>query len=150
MINERRRAEDQLRKASKERGTPRRRRPSDARLYEAVVVVKDQPPCYAHVRFWFVVQFVPDVMWCHLCPLRRDGRFDATSGRRNGRHRYVLPPEGSDERELDIAASRCVLVRSTMTLNTEDANDEVWDVEDPQKPPRPDLFPRHKSLFRDA
>jgi hypothetical protein len=33
------------------------------RLYNAVVTVSDLPPCYAEHRFWFVLQFVPDMQW---------------------------------------------------------------------------------------
>ncbi|KAH8066845.1 Bromodomain containing protein [Aureococcus anophagefferens] len=108
----------------------RRRRPSDATLYEAVVVLVDQPPCYAETTFWFVHQYVPDVDWCRLCPLVADGAF--ADGNRAGRARYVLPPEAT-ARELDLSAKRCVLVRSAMTVDADDADDEVWDVEDPAR-----------------
>ena len=117
----------------------RRRRPSDAKLYEAVVVLVDQPPCYAETTFWFVHQYVPDVDWCRVCPLVADGAF--ADGNRAGRARYVLPPEAT-ARELDLSAKRCVLVRSAMTVDADDADDEVWDVEDPREGPRYDLFPR--------
>lgn len=33
------------------------------RLYNAVVTVSDLPPAYAEHRFWFVMQFVPDMQW---------------------------------------------------------------------------------------
>ena len=65
------------------------------------------------------------------------GNFAA--GKRAGRTRYMLAPEGA-ARELDLSSSRCVIVRSAQTKNTDDANEEVFDVEDPRQPALPDLF----------
>mmetsp|Transcript_25186 Transcript_25186/g.77639 ORF Transcript_25186/g.77639 Transcript_25186/m.77639 type:complete len:82 (+) Transcript_25186:186-431(+) len=75
--------------------------------------------------------------WCRLVKLEADGKFDA--GKRAGRTRWTLVEEGQ-ARELDLSATRCVVVRSAMTVRTDDADDEVFDVEDPRKAPLPDLF----------
>ncbi|KAJ1461508.1 hypothetical protein M885DRAFT_507551 [Pelagophyceae sp. CCMP2097] len=96
------------------------------KMYNAVVVVDDAPPLYA-ATFWFVLQFVPDCQWCHLCPLVAAGTW--ASGKREGRTQYRLAPEGS-QRELDVSALRCVVVRSDMVQKTDDANDEIFDIRD--------------------
>ena len=82
-------------------------------------------------------RYVPDVQWCHLCKLVPAGNFAA--GKRAGRTRWMLVPEGT-QRDLDISAQRCFVVRSKMTADTDNADDEVWDVEDPRRAPMNDLF----------
>ena len=75
-------------------------------------------------------QYVPDCAWCRLVKLVARGTFDR--GKRAGRTRWMLVPEGT-QRDLDISAQRCFVVRSKMTADTDDADDEVWDVEDPRR-----------------
>jgi hypothetical protein len=103
------------------------------KLYEQIVVVEDnKTPDY-----YFVHQYVPDCAWCRLVKLVARGTFDR--GKRAGRTRWMLVPEGT-QRDLDISAQRCFVVRSKMTADTDNADDEVWDVEDPRRAPMNDLF----------
>ena len=58
-----------------------------------MVRVADQPPCYG-ATYWFVYQYVPDMEWVHLCPLKVVGEFPKHAKLRAGRPRYMLAPEG--------------------------------------------------------
>ena len=49
--------------------------PKAVPLYNKVVSVVDLPPCYAAHKYWFVYQYVPDMAFCHLCPLETFGTF---------------------------------------------------------------------------
>lgn len=60
-------------------------------------------------------------------------------GKRAGRTKYALAVEGSS-RELDVASARCKAIRSDMTLKTDDADAEVFDLEDPAQPPAVEIF----------
>ena len=59
------------------------------KLYNKVVRVADQPPCYG-ATYWFVYQYVPDMEWVHLCPLKVVGEFPTHAKLRAGRPRYML------------------------------------------------------------
>ena len=59
------------------------------KLYNKVVRVADQPPCYG-ATYWFVYQYVPDMEWVHLCPLKVVGEFPKHAKLRAGRPRYML------------------------------------------------------------
>ena len=63
------------------------------------MTVESQPPCYPY-KYWFVYQYVPDMEWCHLCPVHAVGEFKKGS-KREGRQRYMLVPEG-EAREIDV------------------------------------------------
>eukprot|EP00958_Prasinococcus_capsulatus_P007496 scaffold699_cov385-Prasinococcus_capsulatus_cf.AAC.41 len=115
------------------------------RLYNKVVRIVDKPPCYPH-EFWFVYHYLHDMEWCHCVPLQQSGFF--TGLKRYGRPRFKLVPEG-ECREIDVPASRCRPVRAVMVAHTNNADQEVWDIQDdelmtmgshaqssPRKPPR--------------
>jgi hypothetical protein len=93
-------------------------------LYNKVVAVRDLPPCYP-ANYWFVYQYVPDMEWCHLCPLYVDGTFK--TGPRAGAPRYKLCPEGR-AREIDVPASRCTLVEARQCVHSASADKEVFDI----------------------
>ena len=93
-------------------------------LYNKVVTVQDLPPCYPN-KYWFVYQYVPDMQWCHLCPLYVDGTFK--TGPRMGCPRYKLCPEGR-AREVDVPASRCALVEARQCVHSASADKEVFDI----------------------
>ena len=84
---------------------------------------------YSHfVDNRFVYQFVADMEWCHLVPMHQDGVFKGT-GKRAGRPRYKLVPEGV-AREIDVPASRCRLVDAKQCVHTSSADQEVFDMPD--------------------
>jgi len=120
-------ANDKLVAAARHRFKP------TSKLYEQIVVIEDG----VAPDYWFVHQYVPDCAWCRLVKLAACGKFDR--GKRAGRTRWKLVAEGT-QRDLDISAKRCVVIRSKMTADTDDADDEVWDVEDPRKGLLNDLF----------
>mmetsp|Transcript_23353 Transcript_23353/g.30296 ORF Transcript_23353/g.30296 Transcript_23353/m.30296 type:complete len:949 (+) Transcript_23353:600-3446(+) len=97
------------------------------KLYNKVVHVKGLPSCYPHV-FWFVYQYVPDMEWCHLCPMEPFGSFGIKS-KREGRPRWRLVPEGR-AREIDVPAARCTPVRHQTVAKTQSADREVFDIID--------------------
>jgi len=101
--------------------TPGKKAPA---LYNKVVAVQDLPPCYPN-KYWFVYQYVPDMQWCHLCPLYVDGTFK--TGPRMGCPRYKLCPEGR-AREVDVPASRCTLVEARQCVHSASADKEVFDI----------------------
>ena len=76
-------------------------------------------------RYWFVYQYVPDMAWCHLCPVHADGVFK--NGPRKGRPRFKLVPEGQ-AKEIDVPAARCRLVETKQCVNSASADNEVFDV----------------------
>ena len=81
-------------------------------------------------RYWFVYQYVPDMEWCHLCPVHVDGTFK--QGARKGRKRFKLVPEGQ-AREIDVPAARCRPVEAKQCVGTSSADQEVFDI--PAEPP---------------
>lgn len=102
--------------------------PKAVPLYNKVVSVVDLPPCYAAHKYWFVYQYVPDMAFCHLCPLETFGTFGKNS-KREGRPRWRLVPEG-EAREIDVSASRCVLVKHHTVAKTPSADKEIFDITD--------------------
>ena len=96
------------------------------RLYNKIVRIQDKPPIYPH-EFWFVYHYLHDMEWCHCVPLQQNGVF--TGLKRYGRPRFKLVPEG-ECREIDVPASRCKLVKAVMVAHTNNADQEVWDIQD--------------------
>lgn len=94
-------------------------------LYNKVVTINDLPPCYPH-EYWFVYQYVPDMEWCHVCPMERIGVFGGNS-KRNGRPRWRLVPEG-EAREIDVSAQRCTAVKHETVVKTQSADKEIFDI----------------------
>ena len=79
-------------------------------MYNQVVRIIDKLPCY-EAKYWFVYQYVPDMEFCHLCPMETHGLFDHNTTRRAARLRLV--PEGQC-REVDVGAARVRLVAKTV------------------------------------
>ncbi|KAJ8613688.1 hypothetical protein CTAYLR_003159 [Chrysophaeum taylorii] len=96
-----------------------------AALYNKVVTISDLPPCYTH-HYWFVFTYVPDMAWCHVCPMERHGVFGANS-KRNGRPRWRLVPEG-EAREIDVSAARCTPIKHETVAKTQSADKEIFDI----------------------
>lgn len=94
-------------------------------LYNKVVTVTNLPPAYAY-DYWFVYHYVPDMEWCHICPMEPHGVFGPNS-KRNGRPRWRLVPEGQ-AREIDVAAYRCTPVKHETVAKTQSADKEIFDI----------------------
>ena len=71
-------------------------------------------------------RYVPDMEFCHLCPMETHGLFDRNTTR-EGRPRWRLVPEGQC-REVDVGAARVKLVKHKTVGKTPSADKEVWDV----------------------
>eukprot|EP00635_Sarcinochrysidales_sp_CCMP3193_P013538 CAMPEP_0118903160 /NCGR_PEP_ID=MMETSP1166-20130328/8140_1 /TAXON_ID=1104430 /ORGANISM="Chrysoreinhardia sp, Strain CCMP3193" /LENGTH=1126 /DNA_ID=CAMNT_0006842385 /DNA_START=38 /DNA_END=3418 /DNA_ORIENTATION=+ len=124
--------EDPLaKKKTKKKTKKKKKQPA---LYNKIVTVTDVPPCYPYT-FWFVYQYVPDMEWCHLCPMEPVGVFGPNS-KREGRKRWRLVPEGQ-AREIDVAAARCTPVKHTTVAKTQSADKEIFDIHDPNAPTDP-------------
>jgi len=83
--------------------------------------------------YFFVMTFVPDLNWCQLAPLVPDGVFPPSNKKKHeravGRTRWKLAPE-TVASEIDVSASRCVVVRAYTMRGCEDADQEEWLIED--------------------
>ena len=131
--------------AATQGGKKKKKQPA---LYNKVVTVANLPPCYAYT-FWFVYQYVPDMEWCHLCPMEPYGFFGPNS-KREGRPRWRLVPEG-DAREIDVAAHRCTPMKHNITAKTQSADKEIFDIFDADAPKNPIPTPTPDNVvFSDA
>jgi len=92
-------------------------------LFNKVVKVDSYPG-----EYFFVLTYLPDLQWCHLAPLRRDGIFTDKSSAK-GHPKWVLVPEG-EAQELDIAAPCCTIVKARAMRRCADADKEEWDIDD--------------------
>ena len=81
------------------------------------------------IEFYYVLTYLPDLQWCHLSPMRRNGQFGAEKGSHVGRTRWMLVPEGKGK-ELDVSAARCVVRRAMEMRKTANADKEEWDILD--------------------
>ena len=79
-------------------------------------------------QYYFVLTYIPDLQWCHLAPMMQCGTFSTEKrGIAMGRPKYMLVPEGKAS-ELDVSASRCVVVRTRVMKGCPNADKEEWDV----------------------
>jgi hypothetical protein len=81
------------------------------------------------VSLRFVLTYIPDLMWCHLAPMLKDGVFGADRKRSQGRPKWRLVDEKLGK-ELDISSSYCIPLRSKALRKTADADKEEWDILD--------------------
>ena len=77
----------------------------------------------------FVLTYIPDLKWCHLAPLVRDGVFGPERKKSQGRPRWKLVEEDLGK-ELDISSYFCIPVKSKAMKRTADADKEEWDIQD--------------------
>lgn len=82
-------------------------------MFNKVVVIEGSDP---RPGLFFVLHYIPDMEWCHLCEMRQVGVFPDTykNGNRHiqaGRPCWMLAPEGEGE-ELDVSADRCRIIKS--------------------------------------
>jgi predicted GNAT family N-acyltransferase len=84
-------------------------------------------------QYYFVLTYIPDLQWVHLAPLMQCGTFKTEKrGIAMGRPKYKLAPEGKAS-ELDVSASRCIVVRTRVMKGCPDADKEEWDVLEEKK-----------------
>ena len=79
-------------------------------------------------EYYFVLTYIPDLQWCHVAPMMQCGMFTTEKrGIAMGRPKFMLVPEGKAS-ELDVSASRCVVVRTRVMKGCPNADKEEWDV----------------------
>eukprot|EP00546_Thalassionema_frauenfeldii_P012623 CAMPEP_0178910170 /NCGR_PEP_ID=MMETSP0786-20121207/8944_1 /TAXON_ID=186022 /ORGANISM="Thalassionema frauenfeldii, Strain CCMP 1798" /LENGTH=826 /DNA_ID=CAMNT_0020582383 /DNA_START=178 /DNA_END=2658 /DNA_ORIENTATION=+ len=98
-------------------------------LFNQVVALKKNAPGASknEFKYFYVLTYIPDLVWCHLAPMRQVGYWGDDKPECRGRPKWMLVDE-SEGRELDISADFCSLVPSRGMYRTEDADDERWDI----------------------
>lgn len=82
-------------------------------------------------QYYYVLTYIPDLFWCHLVPMRKKGIFGTKWPKVKGRTKWVLV--GEDEgKEIDISANACEIIRSRCMKRCNDADNEEWDINDPE------------------
>eukprot|EP00939_MAST-03C_sp_MAST-3C-sp1_P000960 g960.t1 len=80
-------------------------------------------------EYYFVITFIPDLQWCRLVPMKRDGKFSRKDGAQFvNRDRWRLESE-DDAIEVDVSATRCVVMKTSLRYCCDDADDERWAIE---------------------
>ncbi len=103
--------------------------PEGGSLFNKVVTVKAEALKGSHneFKYFYVLTFIPDLMWCHLVPMRQVGIWGSDKPKCEGRPIWMLVDE-SEGKELDISASFCHPVKSRGMKHTADADEEQWDI----------------------
>ena len=111
--------------ASEEEGT----------LFNKVVTVKPEALRDSHkdYKYFYVLTYIPDLMWCHLVPMRQVGYWGDDKPSCEGRPIWMLVDE-SEGKEVDVSASFCQPVISRGLRRTVDADEEQWDIPDNASP----------------
>ena len=108
-------------KSKKYKGEKKQRQP---KLFNKVVSIDpDDTPYGDKYKYYYVLTYLPDLQWCHLCPMTTRGKFEES-----GRDKYVLVNE-DEESEIDLTAAACSLVKARAMRRTQDADKEEWDIE---------------------
>lgn len=71
--------------------------------------------------YYYVLTYLPDLEWCHLCPMIQNGILD------NGRPRWILIHEGQGK-EIDTSALLTEVTESKGLHGCPDADEEEWDI----------------------
>jgi hypothetical protein len=100
-------------------------------LFNQVVTVKPGTlgEEYKDVEYFYVLTYIPDLVWCHLAPMRLVGYWGEDKPQCQGRPIWMLVDE-SEGKEVDISASFCQQVKSRGMKRTVDADNEQWDIPD--------------------
>lgn len=88
-------------------------------------VVKLDPtstPYGDEYKYYYVLTYLPDLQWCHLCPVITKGKFEESD-----REKYVLVNE-EEGKEIDVSATLCTIVKAKAMRRTTDADKEEWDI----------------------
>jgi len=113
----------------------------EASLFNKVIKLREDAPEGQEYSYWFVLTYIPDLKWCHLAPMVKEGIFGPERKRSAGRTRWRLVEEKLG-RELDISSVYCIPVRSKALKKTADADKEEWDIlDDSEKPEKTDEAP---------
>ncbi|KAL3791795.1 hypothetical protein HJC23_002426, partial [Cyclotella cryptica] len=120
----------------------------DTSLLEQVVKLKSKDGLPSYVfkyEYFYVLTYIPDLLWVHLIPMRKVGVFDVNHPTSAGRPIWMIVSE-EEGKEFDASASICKPVLSRTINNSADADDEQWDVyESGDKPPLAPIFAPRKS-----
>ena len=120
----------------------------DTSLLEQVVKLKstDGIPGYAtKYQYFYVLTYIPDLLWVHLIPMRKVGVFGDKHPASAGRPIWMIVSE-EEGKEFDTSASICKVVSSRTINNSADADEEQWDIyESGDKPPLAPIFALKKS-----
>jgi hypothetical protein len=78
-------------------------------------------------EYFFVLTYIPDLLWCHLAPMVRVGKWGPDKSQAEGRPIWMLVNE-NEGKEVDISSAFCVPVKSRSMKRTADADREQWDI----------------------
>jgi hypothetical protein len=100
-------------------------------LFNKVVRLKPGAPAadggVLRYTYWYVLTYIPDLLWCHLAPMEAVGTFGADKPKAQGRPKYKLVDEALGM-EVDISSTFCIPVKARSMRKTMDADKEEWDV----------------------
>lgn len=120
----------------------------DTSLLEKVVKLKSTNgiPGYASkYEYFYVLTYIPDLMWVHLIPMRKVGVFDEKHTYSAGRPIWMIVSE-EEGKEFDTSAAICKPVSSRTINNSADADEEQWDIyESGDKRPLAPIFVSKKA-----
>jgi hypothetical protein len=101
-------------------------------LFNKVVRLKpNAPPADGgslKYTYWYVLTYIPDLLWCHLAPMEAVGTFGPDKPKAEGRPKYKLVDEKLGM-EVDISSTFCIPVKARSMRKTMDADKEEWDVQ---------------------
>ena len=108
-------------------------------LLEKVVKLKSTDGIVGANKFeyYYVLTFIRDLHWVHLSPMRKAGVFAPDAGKyASGRPIWCIV--GEDEgKEIDTTASLCVPATAIAMRESENADEEQWDIYDNGEIPPP-------------
>jgi hypothetical protein len=108
-------------------------------LLEKVVKLKSTDGIVGASKFeyYYVLTFIRDLHWVHLIPMRKAGVFGPDAGKyASGRPIWCIV--GEDEgKEIDTTASLCVPATAIAMRDSENADEEQWDIYDNGEIPPP-------------
>merc|ERR1712151_64199 len=92
-------------------------------LFNQVVKLNSEGIKYHGDKFpyYYVLTYLPDLEWCHICPLIQNGILS------NGRPRWILTHEG-EGKEIDTSALYTEVTESQGIHGCPDADEEEWDI----------------------
>ena len=130
----------------------------DTSMLEQVVKLKstDGIPGYASkYEYFYVLTYIPDLLWVHLIPMRKVGTFDEKKRPScDGRPIWMIVSE-DEGKEFDTSAAICKVVSSRTINNSADADEEQWDIyESGNKPALAPIFAgktvKHPAVISDS
>jgi len=133
--------------SNKDPSSPGRASAADTSLLEQVVKLKSSkglPGFATKYEYFYVLTYIPDLLWVHLIPMRKVGVFDK---KHPCADRPIWMVVSEDEgKEFDTSAAICKPVSSRTVNNSADADEEQWDICD-DTPPLAPIFTAKKSAL---